>query len=49
MQADLVVMGRRDAGNFRRAVLGSVVERVLHGAQCPVLVVPESGRRDSGA
>ena len=49
MQADLVVMGRRDAGNFRRAVLGSVVERVLHGARCPVLVVPESAGRESGA
>ena len=49
LQADLVVMGRRDAGNFRRAVLGSVVERVLHGARCPVLVVPESAGRESGA
>jgi len=49
MQADLVVMGRRDAGNFRRAVLGSVVERVLHGARYPVLVVPESAGRVSGA
>jgi nucleotide-binding universal stress UspA family protein len=49
LQADLVVMGRRDAGNVRRAVLGSVVERVLHGARCPVLVVPESAGRESGA
>lgn len=41
LEADLVVMGRRHAGNFRRAVVGSVVAGVLHGASCPVLVVPE--------
>ena len=38
---DVVVMGRREAGNFRRAVLGSVVTGVLRGATCPVLVVPD--------
>lgn len=44
--ADLIVMGRRGEGNFRRAVLGSVVEGVLRGSACPVLVVPEeSGAR----
>lgn len=39
--ADLVVIGRRGAGNLRRAVLGSVVDGVLRGATSPVLVVPE--------
>jgi nucleotide-binding universal stress UspA family protein len=39
--ADLVVMGRRSAGDLRRAVLGSVVDGVLRGSTCPVLVVPE--------
>ena len=38
---DLIVMARPTAGNFRRALLGSVVGGVLHGATCPVLVVPE--------
>lgn len=38
---DLIVMGRRGPGGFRRAVLGSVVDGVLRGATCPVLVVPE--------
>jgi nucleotide-binding universal stress UspA family protein len=39
--ADLVVMGRRDGGHLRRAVLGSVIDGVLRAAPCPVLVVPE--------
>ncbi len=39
--ADLIVIGRRGDGNLRRAVLGSVVNGVLRGATCPVLVVPE--------
>jgi nucleotide-binding universal stress UspA family protein len=39
--ADLIVIGRRGEGNFRRAVLGSVVDGVLRGSTCPVLVVPE--------
>jgi nucleotide-binding universal stress UspA family protein len=41
LQADLVVMGRHGTGTVRRAVLGSVVDGVLRGATCPVLVVPE--------
>ena len=39
---DLIVIGRRGEGNFRRAILGSVVDGVLRSAACPVLVVPES-------
>ena len=43
--ADLVVIGRPDKGNFRRAVLGSVVDGVLRRSPCPVLVTPERSER----
>lgn len=36
---DLVVMGTCGHGVFTGAVLGSVTQRVLAHAQCPVLVV----------
>ncbi len=38
--ADLIVVGTHGRGGIRRAVLGSVAERVLRGADRPVLVVP---------
>lgn len=44
---DLIVMSTHGQTGMRRAVWGSVTERVLHGAGCPVLVVrsPEPIRR----
>lgn len=38
--ADLVVMGTHGRTGARRVVLGSVAERVVRLAPCPVLVVP---------
>lgn len=38
-QADLIVMGRRGKTGVQRWMLGSVSERVLRYAHCPVLVV----------
>ena len=37
---DLVVIGTRARGDIERFFLGSVAERVLRAAPCPVLVVP---------
>lgn len=35
--ADLVVMATHGLGGWRRAILGSVTQGVLHGGHCPVL------------
>jgi nucleotide-binding universal stress UspA family protein len=38
--ADLVVMGTHGRGGFERLIVGSVAEKVLRRAPCPVLTVP---------
>lgn len=40
---DLLVVGSRNYGPVRRALLGTVSGRVADEAQCPVLVVPRAG------
>ena len=40
LPADMLVMGTHGAGGFERLVLGSVTEKVLRKASCPVLTVP---------
>ena len=40
MEADLIVMGTHGRRGFKRLLLGSVTEAVLHEAPCPVLTVP---------
>jgi nucleotide-binding universal stress UspA family protein len=45
-RADVIVMGTHGRRGFRRLILGSVAERVLRGAGCPVLMIPA---RASGA
>jgi nucleotide-binding universal stress UspA family protein len=39
-QADLLVIGRRGAGLIERFILGSVADRLVHYAPCPVMVIP---------
>ncbi len=41
--ADMIVMGTHGHGGFERLVLGSVTEKVLRKATCPVLTVPNPG------
>ena len=40
LHADLIVMGTHGRGGFDRLILGSVAEKVLRKAACPVLTVP---------
>jgi nucleotide-binding universal stress UspA family protein len=40
LPADLIVMGTHGAAGFQRLLLGSVTEKVLRKATCPVLTVP---------
>ena len=44
--ADVIVMARSGRAGAPRALVGSVVERVLRGTKCPVLVIaPPDSRR----
>jgi nucleotide-binding universal stress UspA family protein len=40
MKADLLVMGTHGRSGFERLLLGSITEKVLRKAACPVLTVP---------
>lgn len=42
---DVIVVGSRGLGGFRRALIGSVSDSVVHHAPCPVLVVREKETR----
>ena len=44
IRADLIVVGRHGRGGFQRLALGSVAEKVLRMAGCPVLCVPHDDR-----
>jgi nucleotide-binding universal stress UspA family protein len=47
LPADLVVMGTHGSSGFEHLVLGSVTEKVLRKARCPVLTVPPRARSRS--
>jgi nucleotide-binding universal stress UspA family protein len=47
LPADVIVMGTHGEGGFEHFVLGSVTEKVLRKARCPVLTVPPRARTTS--
>jgi nucleotide-binding universal stress UspA family protein len=46
---ELIVVGSAHTGRLGRIVPGSTAERLLHGAPCPVAVVPKGYRPQHGA
>ncbi|KAB0661685.1 universal stress protein [Burkholderia sp. AU33545] len=49
INADLIVMGTHGRRGFQRLFLGSVAERVLRQARCPVLMIPASSAAKASA
>jgi nucleotide-binding universal stress UspA family protein len=48
VEADLVVVGHTRHGQAGRVIPGATAERLLHGAPCPVAVVPDGYRNAAG-
>ena len=44
--ADLIVMGTHGRSGIERVLLGSVAEKVVQDAECPVMLVPPGARHD---
>jgi nucleotide-binding universal stress UspA family protein len=47
LPADVIVMGTHGSGGFEHLLLGSVTEKVVRRAACPVLTVPPHARATS--
>lgn len=39
---DFIIMGRRDLSKIRRFFMGSVTQKVISNAKCPVMIINES-------
>jgi nucleotide-binding universal stress UspA family protein len=42
--ADMIVVGSRGAGGFKKLLMGSVSLQITHHAHCPVVVIPAVDR-----
>ncbi|KAJ3029395.1 hypothetical protein HDV00_009614 [Rhizophlyctis rosea] len=42
VNADIVILGSRGMGAFRRAMLGSVSDYCIHNLSCPVIIIKDS-------
>jgi nucleotide-binding universal stress UspA family protein len=49
LDANMIVVGSHGRGAMFQLLVGSVSKGVLHGAQCPVLIVPTHGRPQGAA
>lgn len=49
LPADVIVLGTHGAGGFEHLMLGSVAEKVLRKATCPVFTVPPHAQFTAGA
>jgi nucleotide-binding universal stress UspA family protein len=47
--SDLIVLGTHGHGGFDRWILGSVAEKILRKAPCPVLTIPPAAAEPDGA
>jgi nucleotide-binding universal stress UspA family protein len=43
-EVDLLVIGSRGSGPAGRVLPGSIAERLLHDAHCPLIVIPRPAR-----
>lgn len=46
-RADLIVLGTHGHGPVKRFILGSVADRVVRQAACPVLIIPYRGLHEA--